>query len=212
MKDYKFITITEIGRGWFEIDGTKKRMKKEEAIAFDEARVAEAEAKKIERLNRVPSLAENGKLFKGKFSAKNPIQNKVYDEFETEQGKWQIVKDQTTGLFLILYFECGECLSSESFKTFEQAKAEFCRATGTENDLDADITEKLMNHLTETNITGKTCKMVKINCVDCGRERIIKVQDQFQVKRCPECQKAHRNAMRRAKRAEKKAQQQANQQ
>ena len=29
MKDYKFITITEIGRGWFEVDGEKKRMKKE---------------------------------------------------------------------------------------------------------------------------------------------------------------------------------------
>ena len=33
MKDYKFVTITEIGRGWFEVDGAKKRMKREEAIA-----------------------------------------------------------------------------------------------------------------------------------------------------------------------------------
>ena len=29
MKDYKFVTITEIGRGWFEVDGTKKRMKRD---------------------------------------------------------------------------------------------------------------------------------------------------------------------------------------
>ena len=71
MKDYKFVTITEIGRGWFEIDGTKKRMKKEEAIAFDEARVAEAEAKKIERLSKIANLIANKR--NGKFSAKNPI-------------------------------------------------------------------------------------------------------------------------------------------
>ena len=69
MKDYKFVTIIEIGRGWFEIDGTKKRMKKEEAIAFDEARVAEA--KKIEKLNKIANLIVNKR--NGKFSAKNPI-------------------------------------------------------------------------------------------------------------------------------------------
>ena len=64
MKDYKFVTITEIGRGWFEVDGVKKRMKKEEAIAFDEARVAET--KKIERLNKIANLIANKR--NGKFS------------------------------------------------------------------------------------------------------------------------------------------------
>ena len=59
MKDYKFKTIDELNKGWFEVDGTKKRMKREEAIAFDEARVAEAEAKKIERLNKIANLIAN---------------------------------------------------------------------------------------------------------------------------------------------------------
>ena len=130
MKNYEFKTITEISKGWFEVDGAKKRMKKEEAIAFDEARVAEAEAKEV---------AER-------------------------------------------------------------------------SDSEAGITEKLSRHITTANMNKQTPKLITINCCDCGAERIIKVQDQFQVKRCPECQKAHRNAMRRAKRTEKKAQQQANQQ
>ena len=37
----------------------------------------------------------------------------------------------------------------------------------------------------------------KIKCVDCGKEREIKVQDAFQVLRCVEHQKAHRLAKRR---------------
>ena len=167
MKDYKFVTITEIGRGWFEVDGTKKRMKKEEAIAFDEARVAEAEAKraeeeakKIERLNKIANLIANKR--NGKFSAKNP----------TAIVEVKVVKG---------------------------------------SDPEIGMTRKLSRHITVANMNKQTPKLIVINCCDCGAERTIKVQDQFQVKRCPECQKAHRNAMRRAKRAEKKAQQQANQ-
>lgn len=160
MKDYKFVTITEIGRGWFEVDGTKKRMKKEEAIAFDEARVAEAEAKKIEKLNKIANLIANKR--NGKFSAKNPI--------ATVEVK--VVKG---------------------------------------SDPEIGMTRKLSRHITVANMNKQTPKLIVINCCDCGAERTIKVQDRFQVKRCPECQKAHRNAMRRAKRAEKKAQQQANQ-
>ena len=43
---------------------------------------------------------------------------------------------------------------------------------------------------TEDGITlvGKT---TIIKCIDCGAERIIKVQDVFQVKRCVKCQKEH---------------------
>ena len=141
MKDYKFVTITEIGRGWFEVDGTKKRMKKEEAIAFDQARVAEAEAKRAE----------------------------------------------------------------------EEAKKVETKKVARKADPEIGMTNKLSQHITIANMNKQTPKLITINCCDCGAERIIKVQDQFQVKRCPECQKAHRNAMRRAKRAEKKAQQQANQ-
>ena len=40
-------------------------------------------------------------------------------------------------------------------------------------------------------------KLVPISCQECGAERIIKVQDLFQVKFCQQCQKAYRNARRR---------------
>jgi len=42
-------------------------------------------------------------------------------------------------------------------------------------------------------------KMLEIRCTErgCKRTRIIHVQDQFQVRRCVECQKEHRNAIRR---------------
>ena len=142
MKDYKFKTIDELNKGWYLVDGAKKRMKREEAIAFDEARVAEAEAKRAEE------------------EAKKVEVKKVTRKADPEIG----------------------------------------------------MTNKLSQHITIANMNKQTPKLITINCCDCGAERIIKIQDQFQVKRCPECQKAHRNAMRRAKRAEKKAQQQANQQ
>ena len=160
MKDYKFKTIDELNKGWFEVDGAKKRMKRDEAIAFDEARIAEAEAKKIEKLNKIANLIANKR--NGKFSAKNP----------TAAVEVKVVKG---------------------------------------SDPEIGMTRKLSRHITIANMNKQTPKLIVINCCDCGAERTIKVQDQFQVKRCPECQKAHRNAMRRAKRAEKKAQQQANQ-
>ena len=40
-----------------------------------------------------------------------------------------------------------------------------------------------------------------IQCVDCGKTRVIKVQDKFQVERCAQHQKEHRNELRRLKRA-----------
>ncbi len=50
--------------------------------------------------------------------------------------------------------------------------------------------------------------LVDIKCLDCGAIRTIHKQDAFQVKRCVECQKKHRNTQRsesiKAKRAEKK--------
>lgn len=57
--------------------------------------------------------------------------------------------------------------------------------------------------------TGKTLvgKTIVIKCVDCGKERTIKPQDKFQVKRCVEHQKAHRLKLRseRAKARRKEA-------
>jgi len=66
------------------------------------------------------------------------------------------------------------------------------------------MTHRLWVHI---NTQPKPVKTVRIECEDCGAERMIKPQDQFQVTRCESCQKKHRNKIRterrRAKRAEK---------
>lgn len=41
-----------------------------------------------------------------------------------------------------------------------------------------------------------------INCCDCGKERVIKIQDAFQVIRCAACQKKAQNKKRAAKKKE----------
>lgn len=46
-------------------------------------------------------------------------------------------------------------------------------------------------------VTKGNSKLVTIYCVDCGAERRIKVQDQFQTTRCESCQKKFRAAKRR---------------
>lgn len=101
----------------------------------------------------------------------------------------------------------------------EQMKAdEFLESEETEEQIEAEnqaeelqilqeidpnkITERLVTHI-ET--TGRPMKTVTIECVDCGGERVIKIQDKFQVKRCVSCQKKHRNRRRAARRREKKA-------
>ena len=74
------------------------------------------------------------------------------------------------------------------------------------------LTVKSTPTLVAHQMTGnaKKIKTTLINCIDCGAQREIKVQDIFQVKRCPHCQAEHRKAMRRAnykakKEAERKA-------
>lgn len=68
------------------------------------------------------------------------------------------------------------------------------------------ITKRLVAHI---QTAGRPMKTTTINCVDCGKERIIKVQDAFQVKRCVDCQKKHRNRRRAERRREKRAQERA---
>lgn len=43
-------------------------------------------------------------------------------------------------------------------------------------------------------------KTTIIYCEDCGIAREIKIQDKFQVRRCPECQREYRNMIRRLRR------------
>src|SRR5690606_8883836 len=68
------------------------------------------------------------------------------------------------------------------------------------------ITKRLVVHI---QTVGRPVKTTTINCVDCGKERVIKVQDAFQVKRCVDCQKKHRNRRRAECRREKRAQERA---
>lgn len=74
--------------------------------------------------------------------------------------------------------------------------------------LTAQATPALVVHKMTGN--AKKIKTTLINCVDCGAQREIKVQDIFQVKRCPHCQAEHRKAKRRANyKAKKEAEREA---
>lgn len=73
-----------------------------------------------------------------------------------------------------------------------------------------DATPKLVEHVEIQIISGKPMPtLTTIACVDCGASRTIKVQDVFQVKRCEDCQKKHRNTLRSQRRKEKLAQAEA---
>lgn len=67
-------------------------------------------------------------------------------------------------------------------------------------------TKQLAHHVLIEATKGKTPKMIIIECSTCKESRIIKVQDAFQVSRCKDCQKTHRNAKRRARNKQKKEQ------
>lgn len=64
-------------------------------------------------------------------------------------------------------------------------------------------TDRLIRHVATARVQPK---LITINCQRCGAERVIKVQDKFQVKYCKNCQKEHRNARRREIRRLKKEQ------
>lgn len=64
-----------------------------------------------------------------------------------------------------------------------------------------DMTHRLWAHVL---VKDKGIKLVEINCEDCGEVRKIKTQDRFQVTRCVECQKKHRNRQRALRRKQKR--------
>lgn len=72
------------------------------------------------------------------------------------------------------------------------------------------ITERLVDHVQVQMLVGKAVKLTAIKCEDCGAEREIKVQDAFQVTRCPGCQKKHRNRKRAERRRQQRAEAKAN--
>lgn len=67
-----------------------------------------------------------------------------------------------------------------------------------------EITSKLLDHIEIMKMAGKPVKTVIVECKDCGRRRMVKIQDAFQVDRCVAHMKGYRNAVRRAKRRAKK--------
>lgn len=73
-------------------------------------------------------------------------------------------------------------------------------------------TQRLADHITISRIIGKPVKTVAIQCIDCGAPRIIKVQDAFQVKRCPECQRKYRSRKRAERRRQKRLEEKMKQQ
>lgn len=96
----------------------------------------------------------------------------------------------------------------------QEAMGEIAMAEDQENVVVVEQEDETMTHRLENHIALRTAahggkpkgiKLVSINCEDCGEERIIKVQDLHQVKRCVSCQKAHRNRVRAEKRREKRA-------
>lgn len=99
-----------------------------------------------------------------------------------------------------------EQIEQEQIEDAKAEEAEILIAEQIEKD---KITERLVAHI---QTAGRPVKTTTINCEDCGKERVIKVQDAFQVKRCVECQKKHRNRRRAERRREKRAQEKAMQQ
>lgn len=75
----------------------------------------------------------------------------------------------------------------------------------TEGNREVEMTEVLMNHVAIEQVKGKPVKLVQISCVDCEAPRAIKPQDVFQVKRCEDCQKRHRNKLRNERAKAKRA-------
>jgi hypothetical protein len=67
----------------------------------------------------------------------------------------------------------------------------------TEEMLDALLPIPATHRLKRDLMTRGDSKLTTIHCVDCGAERKIKVQDQFQTTRCESCQKKFRAAKRR---------------
>ena len=125
--------IEALGRGWYNVNGEKVRMKKEEADALRHKLVARS----------------------GKFSAKKAS--------EVEVKKPRDI----------------EVINGEP----------------------AEMSPALERYW----INNPMTKLVIIHCIECGKARYVKVQDQFQVCRCIKCSQAYKNEMRRLRRAEKKA-------
>ena len=110
------------------------------------------------------------------------------DEWEVKKEKQQIVLDEVI-----------EELEQEEMDAQDADMAEIIVHSG-EDKFTIDLAKEdgttiiLKQHV----LTVKTPpKLVPINCQECGAERIIKVQDLFQVKFCQQCQKVYRNARRR---------------
>ena len=120
------------------------------------------------------------------------------DEYEQRIAKQQEIEE-----------EINAALELQQEQEADEAEAHQAEVDATEElKNDDNMTARLFEHIAEQVMFGKGApKTVTIICANdhCKAERVIKVQDQFQVKFCPDCQREHRNARRRQLRAEKKA-------
>lgn len=127
-----------------------------------------------------------------------------------------LVKTTTAGWFIDTADPDGKRVRKQdgdeviSLEEFEARKSGESKAEKPQRDKDAP---PVVTAETGKSLVGKTT-VIKCNYKDpetgkvCGKERTIKVQDQFQVKKCVEHQKRHRLDLRkkaRAAKAKKKA-------
>ena len=149
-----------------------------------------------------------GKKFRGTDAIK---------QFEDQDKLIQIIEDVATEIEIeqeqeVFGGELSISVSQASVDTSEEQEeyaVEDMPAKTSPQVLTADqmdkMSESLMQYVMLHGNTDRPIDLVSVYCEDCQTERIVKPQDVFQVKRCPECQKAHRNAKRSERRRGKKS-------
>lgn len=208
----------ESNRGWFtcQITGKKFRgevameMLNEQAEAMNERQAEIEQAEEIEEINyEEKEIEEIEANLKGEEIAKCGFCGEEMAGAKTRNAGGYEILDHHHDCEREIH-EGRDIESAEAAEEAEQENADFAatisgKRTGVIKVNEEKITEKLAVHLEIKMVEGKPVKMTTIECEDCGKERQIKVQDAFQVTRCPECQKKHRNK----KRAERRRQQRA---
>lgn len=162
-------------RGWYTclVTGTKKRGKEVIDLIEKQAELA----KELEEQAQAEIIEEEPTK-----EVKSKSRKKKAKSLEEVQAKYLHVHR-------IITFEIPEDQVGEGVDTVSTLNS----ATDTSN-----FTEKLFDWTEDEILSGRTSYVFyEIKCVDCGKLRVIKPQDAFQVKRCEACTLKHRKANRR---------------
>ena len=125
-----------------------------------------------------------------------------------QKAKAILAKQEELMEWVVEQIEQEQIEEAKAEEAEQQAKMEnyLAEIQAAEQIEEGKMTERLIAHI---QTVSRPVKTTTINCVDCGKERVIKVQDAFQVKRCVSCQKKYRNRRRAEHRREKRAQERA---